>query len=119
MLILNWEMNPLTMGERALRFQPRDLVPAIGGHMLYSNGQDGPQKQNYLLDRTDVLLWSTAELDQELIVVGPILLRLYLEMSLRTFDISAKLIDLFPDGTMRLVTDGYRRFKQAISHPTS
>jgi len=98
--------------KRSLSFDPKDFVPSVGGRMLYSNGKDGPQDQSYLKKRRDVLFWSSDPLQQELVVVGSVKVCLYLGKTPKDFDLSIKLIDLFPSGKMQFITDGYMRVER-------
>lgn len=95
-----------------LLFKPKELVPAIGGHMLYSNGLDGLQDQSFLSDRQDLLMWTTPPFVEETIVVGAPKLQLFLHTDAPGLDLMAKLIDISPDGHMQLITDGMYRLTQ-------
>lgn len=94
-----------------LQFNPKEPPPVIGGHMIYANGAEGPRDQSPLLNRGDVLWWTSAPLESNLDVVGRPFVDLKLSSTLPGVDLVLKLIDLAPDGTARLVTDGFRRVK--------
>ena len=108
------EKNP-GAGKRHLEFVREDFVPSFGGRMLYSDGKEGPKDQRFLKERRDVLLWSTPPLKQDLPLVGAPKLILYLVSTPLNFDVSVKLMDVFPDGKMQLVTEGYTRIQREKS----
>lgn len=98
-------------GKTALIFNPREFVSSIGGRMIFSNGKEGPQDQSFLTKREDVLFWTSDSLKQPLAIVGAPLLHLYLSETPPSFDLSVKLIDIFPEGKMQLITEGYSRIE--------
>ena len=61
--------------------------------------------------RADVLVFTSARLDREVEVTGPIRARLYVSTSAPDTDFTAKLIDVFPDGVARNLTDGILRLR--------
>jgi putative CocE/NonD family hydrolase len=102
--------------ERPDRFtyDPRHPVPT-GQRGGYSRT---PTDQREVERRPDVLVYTTAALTSPLEVTGPIELRLWAASSGRDTDFTAKLVDVWPDGTARMLTDGilrarYRRGKTA------
>lgn len=95
-----------------LLFKTHDFVPSIGGRMLYSNDQEGPRDQFFLNKRKDVVIWSTPALEDDLSIVGAPTIFLHLAETPPSFDLSIKLMDVFPEGKMQLVTDGYLRIQR-------
>ncbi|MBO0737538.1 MAG: CocE/NonD family hydrolase, partial [Alphaproteobacteria bacterium] len=93
---------PATMGSRALEyaFDPRDPVPTRGGAI--SSGEPvmyaGAFDQSAAASRPDVLVFATPPLDQELEVVGPVTVRLWIASDAPDTDFTAKLIDVYPPG---------------------
>jgi hypothetical protein len=61
--------------------------------------------------RKDVLVYSSAPLKQDLEVTGPIRVVLYASTSARDTDFTAKLVDVFPNGEARNLTDGILRIR--------
>lgn len=59
--------------------------------------------------RRDVLVYSTAPLDSDLEVTGPVSVRLSAATSARDTDFTAALVDVHPDGYAHLVQEGIRR----------
>ncbi len=59
--------------------------------------------------RPDVLVYTTAPLDEELEVVGPLSCELHVASSAPDTDFTAALVDVFPDGHAQLVQEGIAR----------
>ncbi len=68
-----------------------------------------PSDQGSIELRPDVLVYSTDPLPADLEVTGPIALKLWVSSSARDTDFTGKLVDVFPDGTARALTDGILR----------
>jgi putative CocE/NonD family hydrolase len=103
-------------GEPADRFvyDPWNPVPT-GQRGGYSRI---PTDQRELERRPDVLVYTTSPFTSPIEVTGPIEVRLWASSSATDTDFTAKLVDVFPDGTARMLTDGilrarYRRSKTA------
>lgn len=105
-------------GESADRFvyDPADPVPtgAQGGYSRTPSDQRATEK------RKDVLVYSTAPLREAIEVTGPISVKLWVASSARDTDFTAKLIDVFPDGTARALNDGIlrARYRDSKTQPT-
>jgi uncharacterized protein len=65
--------------------------------------------------RTDVLVYTSKPLKRPLEVTGPIRLVLYVSTSETDTDFTGKLVDVFPDGTARNLTDGILRLRYRTS----
>ncbi len=61
--------------------------------------------------RRDVLVYSSRPLRKDLAVAGPIQVVLWVSTSARDTDFTAKLVDVFPDGQARNLTDGILRLR--------
>lgn len=86
-------------------YDPWDPVPT-GDVPPYSRL---PADQRVVEERADVLVYTTAPLVQPIEVTGPISLTLWVASSAPDTDFTAKLVDVLPDGTARLLTDGILR----------
>jgi len=86
-------------------YDPNDPVPSgeAGG---YSRAPSDPTA---LERREDVLVYTSDRLAEDLEVTGPIELVLWVASSAPDTDFTGKLIDVFPDGTARTLTDGILR----------
>ncbi|MBV9084817.1 MAG: CocE/NonD family hydrolase, partial [Acidobacteriaceae bacterium] len=65
--------------------------------------------------RPDVLVYTSPALPEELEVTGPVRTVLYVSTSTNDTDFTAKLVDVQPDGTPLLVTDGIQRLRYRLS----
>ena len=102
--------------ERADRFvsDPWNPVPT-GQRGGYSRI---PTDQRELETRQDVLVYTTPALRSPIEVTGPIEVRLWMSSSAPDTDFTAKLTDVFPDGTSRMLTDGILRARYRRSKTT-
>jgi len=91
---------PAAAGSAAVdyAFDPRDPVPTVGGAI--SSGEPvmhaGAFDQSEAASRSDVLVFMTPPLDDELEIAGPITLRLWIASDAPDTDFTAKLIDVYP-----------------------
>ena len=94
-------------------FDPRDPVPTRGGAVCCNPRVFpwGPMDQREVEQRRDVLVYSTKPLRRDVEVVGPVKAVLYVSTTARDTDFTAKLVDVFPDGTARTLTDGILRLR--------
>jgi putative CocE/NonD family hydrolase len=94
-------------------FDPRDPVPTRGGAVCCNPKifPWGPMDQRPVERRKDVLVYSTAPLKQDVEAIGPVEVVLYASTSAKDTDFTAKLVDVFPDGYARNLTDGLLRLR--------
>jgi putative CocE/NonD family hydrolase len=108
-------------GEDHYLFDPRDPAPTRGGSICCNPKVFpwGPMDQRPVEQRKDVLVFSTKPLKRDLEVVGPVQVDLYVATSAKDTDFSAKLVDVFPDGYARNLTDGLLRlrYRNSLSTP--
>jgi putative CocE/NonD family hydrolase len=94
-------------------YDPTDPAPTIGGpaslpgRVLQTNA--GPLDQRPLEGRPDMLVYSSAPLAEPLEVTGPLVVVLHAATSGPDTDFVAKLCDVEPDGTSRILAEGIRR----------
>ena len=102
-------------------YDPRDPVPTRGGAVCCNPRifPWGPMDQRPVEERRDVLVFTTRPLEQDLEVVGPVKAVLYVATSQRDTDFTAKLVDVFPDGSARNLTDGILRlrYRNSLERP--
>lgn len=94
-------------------YDPADPVPSSGGPVC-TTGQDGLEgsfDQREAEMRQDVLVYTTAPLEKGIEVSGPISLEVKLSSSARDTDITAKLLDVYPDGRAFNIQEGIRRVR--------
>lgn len=88
-------------------YDPSNPVRTIG-QTGYSRA---PGDQRDIEKREDVLVYSSDPLSAPLEVTGPISLVLWAASSAPDTDFTAKLVDVFPDGTARALSDGILRVR--------
>jgi uncharacterized protein len=99
------EAAPSTEASDRFIYDPWNPVPT-GQRGGYSRM---PTDQRPVEQRPDVLVYSTAPLAAPVEVTGPIEVKLWVASSATDTDFTAKLIDVFPDGTARVLNDGILR----------
>jgi putative CocE/NonD family hydrolase len=90
-------------------YDPENPVPTIGGNLMFKPMQAGPFDQSALDDRSDVLVFATSPLTEDVEVTGPVTVTLYAASSARDTDFTAKLVDVHPDGKAYNIADGIIR----------
>jgi uncharacterized protein len=102
-------------------FDPHHPVPTRGGAVCCNPAifPWGPMDQRPVEKRNDVLVYTTPVLHEDLEVTGPVQVVLYAESSAPDTDFTAKLVDVYPDGTARNLTDGILRgrYRKSLSKP--
>jgi uncharacterized protein len=83
-------------------------VPTIGGNNLVG-ASAGPYDQTMVEERQDVLVYTTAPLEQDVEVTGPVKLVLYATSSAPDTDFTAKLVDVHPEGKAYNLCEGILR----------
>jgi uncharacterized protein len=98
-------------------YDPSKPVPTIGGPLCCDTDHlaPGPFNQSTVEERDDVLIYSTAPLDHDLEVTGPVHLDFFASSSAVDTDFTAKLVDVSPDGTAINLTEGILRAKYRYS----
>jgi len=104
-------------------YDPDDPAPTVGGptslpaRMMRANA--GPLDQRRLEERADVLVYTSAPLERPLEVTGPLLVTLHAATSAPDTDFVAKLTDVWPDGTSRILAEGIlrARFRAGFERP--
>jgi len=119
-------LSPRAPGQEApdsYLYDPRDPVPTVGGASflpgLFIAANAGPRDQREVEQRADVLCYTSAMLERDLEVTGPVRLVLYVSSSALDTDFTGKLVDVHPDGTALILTDGIlrARYREILSAP--
>jgi putative CocE/NonD family hydrolase len=111
---------PTADGADAFRYDPRDPVPTAGGALLPSlPGLVGPVDQRVVDGRQDVLCYTGPVLDEPVEVTGFVELKVFVSSTAVDTDITAKLVDVFPDGKAINLCDGILRlrYRNSLSEP--
>jgi len=100
-------------------YDPNNPVPSIGGRFQNATAP-GPLDQRPLLNRQDVLVYTTPALAKDTEVTGPISVMLYAASSATDTDFTAKLDDVYPDGTSMVIAYGIQRarYRESQTNPT-
>lgn len=99
-------------GEAAGHFDydPANPVPPVGGALLMTaDFPAGPRDQRRIEARDDVLVYTSAVLEQDVEVTGPVTANIWLSTSAPDTDVVVRLCDVLPDGTSYNLTDGILR----------
>ena len=91
----------------AFVYDPANPVPSIGG--CFMGKEMGPRKQQEIENRADVLVYTSAPLSSNLEVTGPVKMALYAATSGEDTDFTARLCDVYPDGTSINIVEGIVR----------
>lgn len=81
-------------------------VPVLGGHAALPAGSF---ERSHLDDRTDVATYSSPPLTDVLSMVGSVEVELFVLSDSHSFDLSAILSEVRPDGRVFTLTQGYKR----------
>lgn len=115
-------MEPGAGGEAdAFVFDPADPVPTTGGANFHWYEETlGPRDQRAVEERDDVLVYTADVIDPALTIAGPVRLRLFVTSEGPDTDFTAKLVDVFPDGSARNVVDGIirTRYRRSLAEPS-
>lgn len=101
---------------------PRHPVPTRGGAVCCNPKiiPWGPMDQRSVEQRPDVLVFSSDALEHDTEVTGPIRVVLSIATDARDTDVTAKLVDAYPDGHAVNLTDGVLRlrYRLGLDNPT-
>jgi putative CocE/NonD family hydrolase len=99
-------------------YDPENPAPTKGGNIIVFN-KAGPYDQSAIERRSDVLVFSTPELERDTEVTGPITMTLYASSSAPDTDFTVKLTDVHPDGKSYILSDGIirARYRESFSTP--
>ncbi len=97
-------------------YDPQDPVPTAGGRYVGGGVRDQRSKAH----RRDVLHYTSAPLDQDLEITGPLRLELYASTDAVDTDFVAVLCDVHPDGFVQNLAEGLvrGRFRDSYDDPT-
>ena len=98
-------------------YDPQNPIPTAGGAMI--GPRAGIALQNHIETKPDVLIYSTAPLEEDVELTGPVSLVLYVSTTAPYTDFTGKLVDAHPDGSAYNVCEGIIRRRYIPSgHPT-
>jgi uncharacterized protein len=105
--------RPSKQGQSAgYKYNPANPLHTHGGAILmHPYFITGPRDQQFINTRDDLLVFTTAVLTDNLHLVGPVQVRLWISTSAVDTDFIATLLDVHPDGKTFNLTDGIIRAK--------
>jgi predicted acyl esterase len=102
-------------------FDPAHPVPTRGGSVCCNPKVFpwGPFDQRRVEERKDVLVYTSKPLKQPVEIAGPVKVTLWVSTNVKDTDFTAKLVDVFPDGSARNLTDGILRlrYRESLEKP--
>ncbi|MEM8996427.1 MAG: CocE/NonD family hydrolase [Acidobacteriota bacterium] len=116
------ETPPANLGRDTFTYDPDDPVPTRGGAVWpfpAADLQAGPADQSDIEDRQDVLVYVSEPLEDDLDVVGPIEVEVWVSTSAQDTDFTAKLVEVDAFGVPEIVQDGIvrGRFHASLEEP--
>lgn len=105
-------------GVDAFDHDPSDPVPTRGGRMIgHWQPLPGPYDQRHVEARPDVLVYTSPELASALTVAGTVTLVVQFTSTAASADVTAKLVDVHPDGRAFNIVDGVQRCSPTPGEP--
>ena len=95
----------------SFQYDPADPAPTKGGTFLNIGILPGIFEQSSVESREDVLVYTSAALNKDLEVTGPVTMKLWAATSAVDTDFTAKLVDVAPDGQAHNICDGVTRLR--------
>jgi putative CocE/NonD family hydrolase len=90
-------------------------TPSYGGNVCCAAntipGNGGALDQRKMEERPDILVYTSDPLAQDVEVSGPITVTLYVSSDVKDTDVTAKLIDVLPDGTAYNLDETIQRLR--------
>lgn len=114
--ILQWQITRKSPVDN-FTYDPKNPVPTMGGSVCCEPKvlPPGPLDQMPVEGRSDVLVYTSSPLAEDLEVTGPIRTVLYVSTSVNDTDFTSKLVDVYPSGRPLMVTDGIQRLRYRLS----
>ena len=107
---LAWDKPASDSPPDRYRYDPGNPVPSLGGANCCGIATpSGARDQRPIEGRADVLIYTTAILEEPVEIVGPVKLILHASSSAVDTDFVAKLVDVYPDGRSINIAEGILR----------
>lgn len=101
-------------------YDPLDPCPTIGGKTLSLDLDQGPYDQSDSVEtRSDVVLFTTPVLTQDLVVQGSIRVKLFVSSDRTDTDFMVRLTEVYPDGSSIQLLDMTQRMRFRNGYTTS
>jgi putative CocE/NonD family hydrolase len=99
-------------------YDPSRPAPTLGGNVAMHPPRVGPYDQTAIEMRSDVLVYTTAPMEQDVEVTGPIALHLFASTDRTDTDFTGKLVDVHPNGYAQILLEGVIRGRHRKSFDT-
>ncbi len=107
-------------GQLSYTYDPDDPSPTTGGKTLNLNLLQGPYDQSQAVEsRNDVLVFTTAVLDEDLILRGAPAVHLFVASDRKDTDFALRLTDVYPDGRSILLGETIQRMRFRNGYTTA
>lgn len=109
---------PTGAGNTTYIYRPEDPVPTVGGNNLF--GSCGPKDQTSVLDRPDVLVYTSDPMPAPYAITGPLQASLWVSGSTNDTDFTVKLMVVDANNESILIQDGIvrMRWREHLLEPT-
>lgn len=104
---------PATSSVRSYSYDPEKPIPTLGGRNLFL--PSGPINQNPIENREDLLLFTSAPLENDLEITGNMRAVLFVDSDQEDTAFSVRLTDVYPDGKSLLIADSSARLSHLIT----
>ncbi|MEO1083583.1 MAG: CocE/NonD family hydrolase, partial [Acidobacteriota bacterium] len=116
------ESAPSSLGRDTFTYDPDDPVPTRGGAIWpfpAAGLAAGPCDQSEVEERSDVLVYVSEPLEDDLHVIGPLEVEVWVSTSAQDTDFTAKLVEVDAFGVPDIVQDGIvrGRFHASLEEP--
>jgi putative CocE/NonD family hydrolase len=99
-------------------YDPARPVPTLGGNVAMHPSRVGPYDQSAIELRSDVLVYTTAPMEEDFEVTGPVVLHLFASTDRTDTDFTGKLVDVHPNGYSQILLEGVIRGRHRKSFVT-
>jgi putative CocE/NonD family hydrolase len=112
--------SPHAESEDSYIYDPNHPVPTLGGNVAMHPPRVGPYDQTAIEMRSDVLVYTTPPLEQDVEVTGPIILKLFASSDRKDTDFTGKLVDVSPSGYAKILLEGVirARYRESFKKET-
>jgi predicted acyl esterase len=91
-------------GHVSYRYDPSNPISTMGGRNLFLDS--GPKDQRSMEERTDILVFTSDKLLEDIEVTGPLTATLFFSSDQPDTDVVVRLCDVYPDGRSILISEG-------------
>lgn len=96
--------TPPKEGQIAYQYDPSNPIPTTGGRNLFL--ESGPKDQRSIEDRSDIVVFTSDKLSEDVEVTGPLSATIYFASDQTDTDIVVRLCDVYPDGRSVIISEG-------------